>query len=99
MSCTNNWLTTVSDSGNEETTAFSRMRPLDAAFKSLPGQAQEARLSFIQPAALSSDYGLEALDRFKQLSEVSKEFALVLRVNCILKLTSFSFFGWLSTGT
>ena len=99
MSCTNNWLTATSDSGNEETTAFSRMRPLDAAFKSLQGQAQEARLSFIQPAALSSDYGLEALDRFKQLSEVSKEFALVLRVNCILKLTSFSFFGWLSTGT
>lgn len=47
------------------------MRPLDAAFKSLPGQAQEARLSFVQPASLESDYGLEALDRFKQLAEVS----------------------------
>ena len=65
---------TTFNSGNEETTAFSRMRPLDAAFKSLPGQAQEARLSFVQPAALSSDYGLEALDRFKQLSEVKKAF-------------------------
>jgi hypothetical protein len=61
------------DSGNEETTAFSRMRPLDASFKSLPGQAQEARLSFVQPAALSSDYGSEALDRFRQLSEVGCE--------------------------
>jgi staphylococcal nuclease domain-containing protein 1 len=47
------------------------MRPLDAAFKSLPGQAQEARLSFVQPASLDSDYGHEALDRFKQLAEVS----------------------------
>jgi len=59
------------DYGNEETTAYARMRPLDAAFKSLPGQAQEARLSFVQPASLDSDYGHEALDRFKQLAEVS----------------------------
>ena len=32
------------DYGNEETLPFSRIRPLDAKFKSLPGQAKEARL-------------------------------------------------------
>jgi staphylococcal nuclease domain-containing protein 1 len=83
---------TTFNSGNEETTAFSRMRPLDAAFKSLPGQAQEARLSFVQPAALSSDYGLEALDRFKQLSEVSDKPAFVLRCTNMNKLTLI--LGW-----
>jgi hypothetical protein len=68
------------------------MRPLDAAFKSLPGQAQEARLSFVQPAALSSDYGLEALDRFKQLSEVSDKPASVLRCTNMNTLTLI--LGW-----
>jgi staphylococcal nuclease domain-containing protein 1 len=32
------------DYGNEETLPFSRIRPLDAKFKSLAGQAKEARL-------------------------------------------------------
>lgn len=32
------------DYGNEETLPFSRIRPLDAKFKSLPGQARDARL-------------------------------------------------------
>ena len=32
------------DYGNEETLPFSRIRPLDTKFKSLPGQAKEARL-------------------------------------------------------
>jgi hypothetical protein len=59
------------------------MRPLDAAFKSLPGQAQEARLSFVQPASLDSDYGHEALDRFKQLAEVSRSW-LYLVFKCSL---------------
>lgn len=60
------------DYGNEETAAFSRIRPLDAGFKSLPGQAQEARLSFVQLIPKDKDYGLEALDRFKQLTEGRK---------------------------
>jgi staphylococcal nuclease domain-containing protein 1 len=60
-----------STSGNEETTAFSRIRPLDSGFKGLPGQAQEARLSFVKLAGTDTDYGAEALDRFKQLSEVN----------------------------
>ena len=32
------------DYGNEETLPFSRIRPLDAKFKSMAGQAKEARL-------------------------------------------------------
>lgn len=32
-------------SGNEETIPFTRARPLEAKFKTLPPQAQEARLS------------------------------------------------------
>ena len=32
------------DYGNEETLLFSRIRPLDTKFKSLPGQVTEARL-------------------------------------------------------
>lgn len=32
------------DYGNEETLPFSRIRPLDTKFKSLEGQAKEARL-------------------------------------------------------
>ena len=32
------------DYGNEETLPFSRIRPLDAKFQSLAGQAKEARL-------------------------------------------------------
>jgi staphylococcal nuclease domain-containing protein 1 len=69
---------------------FSKIRPIDAKFKTLPGQAQEARLrlvlfahtmigcprlyrslSFVQLVPVDKDYGLEALDRFRQLTEVS----------------------------
>ena len=32
------------DYGNEETLPFSRIRPLDTKFKSLPSQAKEAKL-------------------------------------------------------
>lgn len=34
------------DYGNEETLPFSRIRPLDSKFKSLEGQAKEARLRY-----------------------------------------------------
>ncbi|KAL1405286.1 hypothetical protein Q8F55_008913 [Vanrija albida] len=56
------------DYGNEETVPFSRLRPLDAKFKSLPGQAQEARLSFVKLVPRSSEYGGEAWRFFGELA-------------------------------
>jgi staphylococcal nuclease domain-containing protein 1 len=35
---------TFIDYGNQDTVAFANIRPLDAKFRSLPGQAQDARL-------------------------------------------------------
>ncbi|WVR05260.1 hypothetical protein IAU60_002272 [Kwoniella sp. DSM 27419] len=60
------------DYGNEETMPFSRIRPLDSKFKSLPGQAKEARLSFIKLVPRSSEYGPEAIRRFNYLTEGRK---------------------------
>ena len=47
------------DYGNEETLPFSRIRPLDAKFKSLPGQAKQARLRF--DISIDSQFRLTAL--------------------------------------
>lgn len=58
-------------SGFEESVPYAKIRPLDAKFKSLPGQAQEARLSFVQPISIDKDYGQEALDMFNHFTEVS----------------------------
>lgn len=60
------------DYGDEETVPFSRIRPLDVKFRSLPPQAAEARLSFVQLIPLDKDYGQEALDRFRELAEGRK---------------------------
>ncbi|KDQ21744.1 hypothetical protein BOTBODRAFT_26171 [Botryobasidium botryosum FD-172 SS1] len=57
------------DYGNQETVPFSSIRPLDPKFRALPGQAQDARLSFIKPPAESTDYHQEALYRFRDLCE------------------------------
>ncbi|WVQ78068.1 hypothetical protein IAT38_000149 [Cryptococcus sp. DSM 104549] len=57
------------DYGNEETLPFSRIRPLDTKFKSLPGQAKEARLSFVKLVPRESEYGPEAFRRFGELTE------------------------------
>ena len=38
---------TFIDYGNQDTVAFKDIRPLDAKFKSLPGQAQDARLRYV----------------------------------------------------
>ncbi|KAG8886054.1 hypothetical protein FRB97_007930 [Tulasnella sp. 331] len=63
---------TFIDYGNQETVPFSRVRPLDPQFRSLPGQAQEARLSFVRFPDPSSEYYDEAMDRFKSLCEGRK---------------------------
>lgn len=45
---------TFIDYGNQDTVAFSNIRPLDPRFRSLPGQAQEARLRYFQYSRISS---------------------------------------------
>jgi len=60
---------TFIDYGNQETVNFSEVRPLDARFTSLPGQALEARLSFVKLANPSGEYGEEAINRFKSLCD------------------------------
>lgn len=37
---------TFIDYGNQDTVSYSNIRPLDPKFRSLPGQAQDARLRF-----------------------------------------------------
>jgi len=48
------------DFGNAETLPASRLRSLDASFKDLPHQAQEASLAFVKTPELDEDYGQEA---------------------------------------
>ncbi|KAF8161178.1 hypothetical protein B0H34DRAFT_781782 [Crassisporium funariophilum] len=63
---------TFIDYGNQDTVAFSNIRPLDPKFRSLPGQAHEARLSFVKIAGIDTDYYAEAVDRFRSLCEGRK---------------------------
>lgn len=56
------------DYGNEETMPFSRIRPLDAKFKNISGQAKEARLSFVKLPPRDTEYGGEAWRRFGDLT-------------------------------
>ncbi|KAH0589010.1 hypothetical protein H2248_004787 [Termitomyces sp. 'cryptogamus'] len=63
---------TFIDYGNQDTVAFSNIRPLDPRFRSLPGQAHEARLSFVKLVGPTSEYQQEAVDRFSQLCEGRK---------------------------
>ncbi|KAG6842174.1 hypothetical protein C0991_001667 [Blastosporella zonata] len=63
---------TFIDYGNQDTVAFSNIRPLDPRFRSLPGQAHEARLSFVKLVSPESEYHQEAIDRFRQFCEGRK---------------------------
>jgi len=63
---------TFIDYGNQDTVSFSNIRPLDAQFRSLPGQAQDARLSFIKFPDPESEYFYEAVDRFRSICEGRK---------------------------
>ncbi|EJD52667.1 hypothetical protein AURDEDRAFT_111290 [Auricularia subglabra TFB-10046 SS5] len=60
------------DYGNHDTVAFKDCRPLDPKFKSLPGQAVDARLSFIKLVDPESEYHQESVDRFRALCEGRK---------------------------
>ncbi|GAA5915362.1 uncharacterized protein JCM6883_006810 [Sporobolomyces salmoneus] len=57
------------DYGNSETVPYSKLRPLAAQFKSLPGQARDASLSFINLLDWRTEYGQDAMDRFRELCE------------------------------
>ncbi|EGO00009.1 hypothetical protein SERLA73DRAFT_167866 [Serpula lacrymans var. lacrymans S7.3] len=63
---------TFIDYGNQDIVGFKDVRPLDPKFRSLPGQAHEARLSFIKLVGPESDYHTEAIDRFRLLCEGRK---------------------------
>lgn len=60
------------DYGNEETTSFSYLRPLDPKFKALPAQAKDARLSFVKLVPRDSEHGAEAWGLFSQWAENRK---------------------------
>ncbi|KAH7913925.1 hypothetical protein BJ138DRAFT_1215342 [Hygrophoropsis aurantiaca] len=63
---------TFIDYGNQDTVGFQNIRPLDPKFRSLPGQAHDARLSFIKLVGSNSEYHTEAIDRFRLLCEGRK---------------------------
>ncbi|TFK20773.1 transcription factor [Coprinopsis marcescibilis] len=63
---------TFIDYGNQDTVSFANIRPLDPKFKSLPGQAHDARLSFVKLPKEDSDYYVEAIERFRSLCEGRK---------------------------
>ncbi|KAA1476768.1 transcription factor [Dentipellis sp. KUC8613] len=63
---------TFIDYGNQDTVGFENIRPLDPRFRSLPGQAHDARLSFVKLLGPTSEYHQEAVDRFRQLCEGRK---------------------------
>ncbi|KAF9012412.1 transcription factor [Cyathus striatus] len=63
---------TFIDYGNQDTVSFANIRPLDAKFRSLPGQAHDARLSFIKLVDPDSEYYQEAVERFRSLCEGRK---------------------------
>lgn len=58
------------DYGNSEIVPFERIRSLPQNFKSLDGQSKEAVLSFVLLLGSETEYGAEALERFKDLCEV-----------------------------
>ncbi|KAI0311712.1 hypothetical protein OF83DRAFT_1149705 [Amylostereum chailletii] len=68
---------TFIDYGNQDIVGFDNVRPLDPKFRALPGQAHDARLSFIKLLGPESEYHQDAIDRFRQLCEGRKLIAIV----------------------
>ncbi|KAF8265794.1 transcription factor [Lactarius quietus] len=63
---------TFIDYGNQDTIGFTNIRPLDPKFRTLPGQAHDARLSFVKLVGEDSEYRQDAVDRFRQLCDGRK---------------------------
>ncbi|KAK4705914.1 staphylococcal nuclease domain-containing protein 1, partial [Phenoliferia sp. Uapishka_3] len=61
------------DYGNSEVIPFSRLRPLAPQFKALDGQAKEATLSFVNLLGSETEYGADAMDRFRDLCEQGRQ--------------------------
>ncbi|KAI8993849.1 transcription factor [Trametes punicea] len=68
---------TFIDYGNQDTVGFSDIRPLEGRFRALPGQAHDARLSFVKLVPPESEYHQDAVDRFRQLCDGRKLIANV----------------------
>ncbi|KAI0000404.1 transcription factor [Russula vinacea] len=63
---------TFIDYGNQDTIGFADIRPLDRKFQTLPGQAHDARLSFVKLVGEDSEYRQDAISRFHQLCDGRK---------------------------
>ncbi|CED84878.1 Transcriptional coactivator p100 [Phaffia rhodozyma] len=60
------------DYGNEEVLPFSKVRPIDSKFKTLPPQAHAARLSFVKLVKPGTEYAEESIFRFRDIAEGRK---------------------------
>ncbi|ORZ36054.1 hypothetical protein BCR44DRAFT_89389 [Catenaria anguillulae PL171] len=60
------------DYGNSETVTLDRLRPLPPQFQQLPPQAQEAKLSYIRTRPVDLEYGRDALNHLRDLTESKK---------------------------
>jgi staphylococcal nuclease domain-containing protein 1 len=76
-----------------ETLSYDEIRPLDNQFRKLEPQAKEATLSFIKLLGNESEYGAEAVDRFRQLAEARRFAAEVISL-FLLTLAGFRVARW-----
>ncbi|KAI8078174.1 uncharacterized protein B0P05DRAFT_604058 [Gilbertella persicaria] len=80
------------DYGNSETLPLSRVRTLPENFKQLKAQAHEATLSFVKSPERDQDYGIEAVERFRDLTANKQLVANVdAREGNVLCLTLYDF--------
>lgn len=67
------------DYGNQETVAYSRLRPLDPSVSAAPGLAQLCSLAFIKVPDLEDDFGQEAAEYLSDCTlNTSKEFRAMI---------------------
>ncbi|KAG2231435.1 hypothetical protein BDF21DRAFT_455425 [Thamnidium elegans] len=80
------------DFGNSETLPNSRVRSLPENFKQLKAQAHEAVLSFVKSPEVTEDYGIEAVECFKDFTADKQLVANVdAREGNVMCLTLFDF--------
>jgi staphylococcal nuclease domain-containing protein 1 len=80
------------DFGNSETLPSTRVRALPETFKTLKPQAHEATLSFVKSPARQEDYGIESIERFRDLTGDKQLVANIdAREGSVLCLTLYDF--------